>query len=127
MSLTLHPCSLAIAMNASARLGNSLALRNAWPSGLSARGESAPYYYGEPNGPGGARRFPFTVGRSSFGSARLSAATVLARPLKPLPGDAPLGHRPNRRARAAAQLLKAPEALAVWVAMASIKAGDKAS
>src|SRR3954451_6916979 len=24
-------------------------------------------------------------------------ATVLARPLKPLPGGAPLGHRPNRR------------------------------
>src|SRR3954447_963305 len=68
MSLTLHPCSLAIAMNASARLGNCLELRNAWPSGLSARGESAPYYYAEPNGPGGARRFRFTVGRSSFGA-----------------------------------------------------------
>ena len=52
---------------------------------------------------------------------------MLARPLKPLPGDAPLGHRPTRRARAEAQLFKAPEALAVWVAMASIKAGDKAS
>ena len=43
-------------------------------------------------------------------------------------GDAPFGHRPTRTAVLEdAQLFKAPEALAVWVAMASIKAGDKAS
>src|SRR3954466_12862469 len=49
-----------------------------------------------------------------------------------LPEIAPLGamprHRPTRPAALEdAQLFKAPEALAVWVAMASIKAGDKAS
>ena len=52
---------------------------------------------------------------------------MLARPLKPLRGvrlSAP--PHPSRRPMGA-QLFKAPEALAVWVAMASIKAGDKAS
>ena len=40
-----------------------------------------------------------------------------------LSGTAPPGPLPLEDA----QLFKAPEALAVWVAMASIKAGDKAS
>ena len=74
---------------------------------------------------GAARSLP-----TRDGQARRTGrtATVLARPLKPLPGDAPLGHRPTRPAALEdAQPFKAPEALAVCVAMASIKAGDKAS
>ena len=48
MSFTLHPCFLAIAMNASARLSKLFGVATPGHLGLSASGESDPY--GEPRG-----------------------------------------------------------------------------